>query len=178
VIVVVSDTSPLNYLTLIGQVELLHVLFGRVLIPASVRAELFHSRAPGLVRDLVANRPRWLEVVQVDPERTSMIRGQVHRLGAGEIEAISLAVDLRADYLLTDDRDARMEAEDRYHLRVTGTIGVRDLAAARGLVNLPDAINRLRSTTLRMPEAALQKLLQREQKRNQTSPSRDSATEA
>lgn len=37
---VVADTSPLNYLVLIGQVEFLPALFERVFIPQIVRNEL------------------------------------------------------------------------------------------------------------------------------------------
>ncbi len=38
--IVVSDTSPLNYLILIGEEELLPKLFGRVVIPNAVFGEL------------------------------------------------------------------------------------------------------------------------------------------
>jgi len=37
--VVIADTSPLNYLVLIGQIELLRRLYGKVLIPTEVLAE-------------------------------------------------------------------------------------------------------------------------------------------
>ena len=37
---VVSDATPLNYLTIVGHGDLLHTLFGTALVPPSVAAEL------------------------------------------------------------------------------------------------------------------------------------------
>lgn len=42
--IAVSDTSPLNYLALIGEIELLPRIFTRVLIPPAVISELHHAR--------------------------------------------------------------------------------------------------------------------------------------
>jgi predicted nucleic acid-binding protein len=44
---------------------------------------------------------------------------------------------------------------------VTGTLGVLDIAAERGLVDFAQAINRLRRTTFRIPEALLDSLLEK-----------------
>jgi predicted nucleic acid-binding protein len=41
-VAVVSDTSPLSYLVLIGKIDALHVLYGEILIPPAVAAELSH----------------------------------------------------------------------------------------------------------------------------------------
>jgi len=62
--VVVADTSPINYLVLIAQIDLLVGLYTRTLIPPAVLAELKHPRAPKPVRDWADNAPRWLEVLQ------------------------------------------------------------------------------------------------------------------
>ena len=48
--VVIADTSPLNYLVLIEQAEVLPNLFGAVVIPQSVLEELRHPSAPQAVR--------------------------------------------------------------------------------------------------------------------------------
>ena len=55
---VVADTSPLNYLILIEQVEILPALFEKVFVPQIVRDELQHSEAPESVRRWIANRLR------------------------------------------------------------------------------------------------------------------------
>ena len=49
--VVVADTSPINYLVLIGQIDLLTRLYTRILIPPAVLAELKHPLAPKPVRN-------------------------------------------------------------------------------------------------------------------------------
>ena len=59
---VVADTGPLNYLVLIGAIEIIPRICETVLIPAAVRDELSHSRAPQLVRDWIAHPPAWLGV--------------------------------------------------------------------------------------------------------------------
>ena len=65
-VVVVSDTSPLNYLILIGEVDILAVLYERVLIPETVFRELQHPRTPSSVREWIEQAPAWLEVHPVD----------------------------------------------------------------------------------------------------------------
>ncbi len=164
-IVVVSDTSPLNYLAAIGMVGVLPKLFARIVIPTAVLNELMHPAAPVETRELVVHRPDWLEVIEVDRNRVQSIRATAVGLGAGEIEAICLAIDLKAVYLLTDDLDARRQAEARYGIRVTGTLGVLDLAAARSLIDLKEAIARLRATNLRFPEGAVDNLLRKDAER-------------
>lgn len=42
--IVVADTTPVNYLVLLGHIEVLPALYGRVMIPESVRDELVHAR--------------------------------------------------------------------------------------------------------------------------------------
>ena len=44
--IVVSDTSPLNYLVLIGAIDVLPQLFGEVYVPPRVMQELQRSRTP------------------------------------------------------------------------------------------------------------------------------------
>jgi predicted nucleic acid-binding protein len=61
--VVVADTSPINYLVLIGQIDLLTRLYTRILIPPAVLAELKHPLAPKPVREWACDTPKWLEVL-------------------------------------------------------------------------------------------------------------------
>jgi predicted nucleic acid-binding protein len=45
-VIVVSDTSPIKYLVLIEEIDLLPQLFGRVIIPQAVLDELQKPRNP------------------------------------------------------------------------------------------------------------------------------------
>jgi predicted nucleic acid-binding protein len=85
--IVIADTSPLNYLVLIGEAEILRRLYGRVVIPEAVLRELQHPETPAAVSEWIARRPVWLEI-----ERTTIPPDQALRLlGEGEREAIILA---------------------------------------------------------------------------------------
>src|SRR6266566_963271 len=127
---VVADTSPLNYLVLIGQVEVLPALFERVFVPQIVRNELLHNEAPESVRGWIAAPPSWFEIVH---EKHESDEPDLLRLDDGERAAIMLAVRLKAELLLIDDRDGVNVARSR-GFGVTGTLGILDLAASRGLL--------------------------------------------
>ena len=63
--VVVADTSPLNYLTLIELIDVLPRLYGRVVIPREVLSELTSPAAPHDVREWAKTLPDWIEVRSV-----------------------------------------------------------------------------------------------------------------
>lgn len=81
-------------------------------------------------------------------------------IDAGERAAIQLAVSLHADLLLMDDRKG-VNAAQRKGLRVTGTLGILDLAAQRGLADFAQAVEQLRQTNFRVPQALLDALLEK-----------------
>jgi len=154
--IVIADTTPLNYLLLIGEVEILPQIYGRVLSPLAVWEELQRPRTPEVVRAWVSRRPAWLEVDRVErsPEPA------LWKLGAGEREAIMLAEELHADWLILDEHAARSVATQR-NLSVIGTLGVLAEAAERGLVDFPDAIARLKQTSFYVSPEVLAPLLRR-----------------
>jgi predicted nucleic acid-binding protein len=140
---VVSDTSPINYLVLIELQDLLPALFDHVLIPGAVLRELQSPRAPAEIRRWMASTPNWLESRDV-----TNTPDDLQQLGAGEREAIALAQATGIGLLLLDEKKGRHEARER-GLAVSGTLGVIDLAARRGLVSLMDAVKKLERTTFR-----------------------------
>lgn len=156
--IVVSDTSPLNYLVLIGHVDVLPPLFDRVVTPPAVVAELLHPGAPAPVRAWATSLPEWLEVVS--PASTDRTLG----LGAGETEAIAVAQELAAPLLLVDERKASVVAV-RLGIQAVGTLNVLALAAERGLLDLSSAIAALRGTTFREPTSLVEELLRRDAER-------------
>lgn len=125
--IVVSDTSPLNYLVQIGKVEILPQMFGQIVIPQAVHEELSHDRAPSQVRDWLSDPPVWLDV------RDAPSFQEEAGLDRGEAEAIALARSLDPPVLI-DDRRGREYASERDVL-VIGTIGVIDRAARRGVLD-------------------------------------------
>lgn len=117
----VLDAGPLIHLSWIDQVDLLHGLFEEVIVPTAVRNEVLDAPfdTPGLTSIQRVLSGSWLEVRA--PARDP--GNQLGSLGVGELEAISLAAELDADLLLTDDALARAAAAQR-GLRVAGTIGI------------------------------------------------------
>ena len=65
--IVIADTTPLNYLVLIGESELLPTLYGGVVIPTAVLMELRARGVPALVREWATIPQSWLRVERVDP---------------------------------------------------------------------------------------------------------------
>jgi predicted nucleic acid-binding protein len=159
---VVADTGPLNYLILVEAIDVLPRLFAQVLVPAAVYDELTHSDAPTPVRAFIAHKPPWLEV-RPNPDRSGD-DGIDPALDEGERAAIALARSIRADLILMDDR-AGVAAAYRYGLTVTGTLGVLDLAARRGLVDLEAIFAKLAATNFRYPPEIMDALLAQHRKK-------------
>ena len=154
---VVADTGPLNYLVLIEQIELLHTLFERVFVPEAVEKELLHDEAPAVVRLWISTAPPWIEKVPAGDDKSDpMLRD----LDDGERAAIQLAVRIGAKLLLIDDRDG-VAAARRMGFAVTGTLGILDLAARRGLIRLKEVVERLKATSFRCRSDVLDALLAR-----------------
>lgn len=110
---VVSNSSPLIFLSKIGHTALLEVCFKHLVIPQAVAQEV------GL--DLLLNLP--CEVRGLDAAGEAFVHKELGRLHRGELEAIWLAKTLQVDALLLDDRRARRRAKD-LGLRPLGTLGV------------------------------------------------------
>lgn len=157
---IVADTTPLNYLVLIEAVDILPKIYGRVLIPPAVKAELSDPKTPEMVSGWIAQSPSWLYVV---PLRTPADLSLLH-LDAGEREAIALASQQETSLLLMDERDGTTAARSR-GLAVIGTPAVLDQAAIRGWIDLPRVFNRLRQTTFRSPHRLMATMLEQDAQR-------------
>ena len=154
--IAVLDASPLCYLLLIGEIDLLPQLFSRVVVPQTVILELQHDDAPATVRNWASNLPIWIFV----KETPDTISAGMEKLQAGERAAILLAELIQADIVIIDEKAARLIA-GRRGLSVTGVLGVLGEAATRGLVDLTLAIDRLRRTSFRCSPALFKATLER-----------------
>jgi predicted nucleic acid-binding protein len=154
--IVVADTSPINYLVSINQIAVLTNLYGTVIIPQAVRDELSRDRAPEIVQRWIASPPGWLEVRRPTMEPDAELIAA--ELDAGEFDAILLAQELGASELILDDMDGRKEAERR-HIHFVGTIGILQAAAKRKLLNLKNALTSLRATNFYIAQELIDRLL-------------------
>jgi len=134
--VVVADSSPLNYLTLIGSIGVLQQLYGRILVPRQVVEELTDPAAPHEVRNWARTLPEWVDVRSIPPSDDPALS----HLDPGEQSAIVLAQSEAGALLLIDDAAGRLEASRR-GIQNTGTLGVIRAAclfyARRGLTRTP-----------------------------------------
>jgi predicted nucleic acid-binding protein len=156
---VVSDTSPIHYLVLIGEATLLPTLFGTLFVPTEVMKELTHSRSPGAVREWATTVPSWVELA----DQVSSLADP--KLGPGEAAAIAVALDRAADLLLIDERYGTRVARDA-GLTTVGTVGVLGAAAEKGLVSLRASFHALRATSFRGPDRLMEELIRMHETRS------------
>jgi predicted nucleic acid-binding protein len=106
-----------------------------------------------LVRDWTLNKPDWLRV-QETPHLTDSILDEIQ---IGERQAIVLAQEIRSEFIILDDRRARRVAQDQ-GLNVIGTLGILTIAAEKGLINLSEALDDLKTTNFRVSSSLLESL--------------------
>ncbi|AFW95393.1 MAG: DUF3368 domain-containing protein [Dolichospermum sp. UKL201] len=141
--IVVSDTSPINNLAAINQLHLLQQLYGTVLIPEAVYQELTDPDFPVAGAKEVQTFT-WIQIRAVE-DRT-MLKALSSELDPGEAEAIVLALEMKAEQVLIDERRGRMIAA-RLNLHYTGILGVLVEAKSQGFIStvkplLDDLINK------------------------------------
>jgi len=158
--IIVADTSPINYLILIEQIDLLPHLYGRIIIPTAVLEELRSEDAPTPVRTWMSRLPEWLDVRMPAGVYDTVLA----TMDPGEREAIALALELNATYLIADDLVARSEALRR-RLKVVGTLGILRAAAREDRINFPVTLNRLLETSFRVDANLIRFLLDEESAR-------------
>lgn len=141
--IVVSDTSPINNLAAIDQLHLLQQLYGTVLIPEAVYQELTDPDFPVAGAKEVQTFT-WIQIRAIE-DRT-MLKALSSELDPGEAEAIVLALEMKAEQVLIDERRGRMIAA-RLSLHYTGILGVLVEAKSQGFIStvkplLDDLINK------------------------------------
>ncbi len=117
---VVSNSGPLINLARAGQFALLQDLFQHITIPPEVFEEVVVRGVgqPGAGETYTA---QW--IVRGILERSDIVNLLTAELDRGEAEAIALALQEKADWLLIDERVGRRFAQ-RVGLKVKGTLGV------------------------------------------------------
>lgn len=144
---VVSNASPLIVLVQIEQLHLLEQLFGTVIIPLPVVRE---------IRPTISS-PAWIEQHSLtQPIRSAILDAS---LGAGENEAISLALETQARLTILDDRPARKLAQE-LSLVVIGTLGILLAAKRRQLIHaVQPSLNTLLQHNFRISQRLYEQVL-------------------
>ena len=129
--IVVSNTSPLTNLAAIGQFDLLHHLYGEIHIATGVWAELNAEGQSWPGRAQVA-AAAWIQ--RYTAQNQTLVTALRRDLDQGEAESIALALELKADIILLDEKEGRHSAQ-RLGLRPIGVIGVLLEAKANNLID-------------------------------------------
>jgi predicted nucleic acid-binding protein len=118
----VSNTSPISNLASIGRLEFLKTQFSALWIPDAVAGELAVHPDP-IAQATIQNaiQAKWIQIGT--PQDSGLLRLLSLQLHRGEAEAIALATDLHADFVLIDEQEGRQLAS-RTGLSVTGVLGV------------------------------------------------------
>lgn len=128
--IIVSDTSPINNLAAIDQLDLLRQLYGIVIIPEAVYQELTHTEFPVAGATEVQTLD-WIQTRQV--KNRAVVEAFCNELDIGEAEALALALELEAEQVLIDERLGRAIAT-RLNIQYTGILGILLEAKGQGLI--------------------------------------------
>jgi len=140
---IVSDTSPLLNLAIVDHLSLMHEQFGEILIPQAVFEELrVEEGLPGSQSIREAIEKGWLEVKEAkDQIFVKVLRADLDK---GEAEALALALQVKAEWVILDEREGRRVAKS-LGLKVIGVLGVLLRAQREGkLQSLKSAMDDLR----------------------------------
>jgi len=139
---VVSNTSPVSNLAIIGRLDVLRLQFDKIRIPGAVRSELSRLEHPDgrqAVEEAISQG--WIEVEQVI--ESHLARNLASSLDAGEAEAIALASESASDLLIMDESAGRAAARN-LGITMTGTLGIllKEKRAGR-LTSMREEMDRL-----------------------------------
>lgn len=144
--VVIADSSCLIALSKIGELEILHTLFKDIVIPKAVYIEVVVQGEGRTGAEEIKNA-KWIKVENVK-NRLAVKALQIN-LGAGESEAITLAIEKNADLIILDDLKARQTAEE-LSLTFVGTLAILQKAKSKGLIkNFEKTLDDLRKEGFR-----------------------------
>ena len=130
-----------------------------MLVPPAVLSELTHPAAPKVVSEWSKNPPPWLKV-----QSPAILPTEFDNLDFGERQALALAKEVGAEWVLLDDKVARRCAEQQA-LKVKGTLGVLAQAANAGLLNFREAVGLLQQTTMHIDATLAQEVIDEYEKR-------------
>ena len=151
--VIVSDTSSISNLYQIGLIDILKGLYGEIWITPAVQRELYViSKQQDAIDKL-----KWIKVKV--PVNQKLVLKLLEDLDLGEAEAIALAIEQKANYLIIDEYMGRLVA-DKYGVKIVGVLGILILAKKKGLISsVKVEIGKLQAIGFRLNKKLIAKVL-------------------
>lgn len=140
--IVISNASQIINLAIIGRLNLLKTIWGKIYVPEAVWKEVvIDGEDKAEVAEI--KKADWISVEKVEDRNLTLLLMQ--NLDKGEAEAIALAIEKNADIILLDETDAR-EVADIYRIEKTGVLGILLLAKLKNEIpNLKQEIEKLKT---------------------------------
>ena len=154
--IVVSNATPLIGLAKIGRLTLLQELFGTITIPPAVYDEVV-TNAPNRPGAKEIRQAAWIQTQSpIDQTKVDYLRAD---LDPGEAEALVLAEELDASWILLDEPKARLAAK-LLGLKFVGTVGLLLLAKRLGKISsVKPLLDELRAKKFHLNERVYQAVL-------------------
>ena len=141
--IIVSDTSCIGYLIQINCLNLLQIIYGDIIIPTAVNEEILQLENKGHALSEYQSA-EWIKIYPAAD--LSNVKEYKNILDKGELEAISIAIELKADLLIIDEKLGRIVAKT-IGFEITGLVGILITAKNKGLIpsvkNALDKVNLL-----------------------------------
>jgi predicted nucleic acid-binding protein len=128
--IVISDTSAISNLFIVKRLNLLHQLYGEIIIPEAVMNELLELEKRHINLSEIKTAA-WIKIASV--KDNSHVQELLNEIDLGEAEAIVLAKQLNADWLLIDETKGRDIARSE-GIQIIGLLGVLLLSKQKGLI--------------------------------------------
>jgi predicted nucleic acid-binding protein len=128
--IIVSDTSCIGYLIQINLLHLLQTLYGEIIIPAAVNDEILQLENKEHTLSEFKNAD-WIKIYST--HNLSNVSKYKNILDRGELEAISIAIELEADLLIIDEKLGRVVATT-IGFDITGLVGILITAKNKNLI--------------------------------------------
>jgi len=158
---VVSDSSPLNYLALLSDFDLLRQIYGTLVIPPAVHREVVERGANYPVRKAVSEAlGEWISVAEAPDAAQIMLLRREHRLDPGESEAILVAEALGKAVLLMDEQRGVRCARERGMTVIRTPLIYADAKLLGLIVSVREKLDELRTHGFRLSERHYELILQ------------------
>ena len=159
--IVVSDSTPLITLMKATQLQVLHELFGEIIIPEAVHHELTVNEKYSEEAQQI-NSSDFIHVTSMEDRKSVYLLQRAAGLDLGESEEIVYAEDNNADLLLVDEASGRRVAKSM-GIEIMGSVGILVSAFRKGLLSedeANDAFRRIRNAERHISERLIKDALE------------------